>query len=525
MLIVHLKNNRGYQWFEKEGIYCKGYFINQDNKIFSDERTVDYFSNINSENDFLEIMKEVNGFFSVLVQRADKVFVAVDRLRSFPLYYAQTEDNILISDDAYWLRDKIEASIDSAAECEYLSSMYVAGEETLCKSIKQIQAGEIIIINSAKLTAKRYFQYRHKQYFPNDSSMLIEKLDKVHVEVLSRTVKVLNGRMAVIPLSGGYDSRLVAVMLKRLGYENVLCFSYGRHGNLESKVSQQVAKYLGYKWVFVPYTRTLCYQWSHCPEFLAYSRYADGLCTTAHAQDWAAVWQLKMQNILPNDAVFIPGHTGDFIEGGHIPSWLAEDKMYSRQCLIDAIYEKHYSLLDRTIVSQEVRKFVDKKIAAVIGNKEVYSAAEFADAFECYEWQQRQAKFICNSVRVYEFWNYQWTMPLWDNQIMDFWSRVPVSGKVGRQLYFQYVKAKQNISIRFSNSNSSLRWRINKLLDPRYGQFNGKSSYLKAIFMKNNQVFPAIPNKIVSSNAYVYHTDLNALALWNRLLELKNNNI
>jgi len=51
------------------------------------------------------------------------------------------------------------------------------------------------------------------------------------------------------------------------------------------------------------------------------------------------------------------------------------------------------------------------------------------------DWQERQAKFIVNSVRVYEFWGYEWRIPLWDNQLMDFFSGVPLKLRLEKKLY------------------------------------------------------------------------------------------
>ena len=58
------------------------------------------------------------------------------------------------------------------------------------------------------------------------------------------------------------------------------------------------------------------------------------------------------------------------------------------------------------------------------------------------EWfnvQERQAKFIVNAVRVYEFFGYEWLIPLWDNALFEFWRHVPLSLRYQRRLYFMAV--------------------------------------------------------------------------------------
>jgi hypothetical protein len=48
---------------------------------------------------------------------------------------------------------------------------------------------------------------------------------------------------------------------------------------------------------------------------------------------------------------------------------------------------------------------------------------------------ERQAKFICSSVRVYEDFGFEWRLPLFDHELMDFWARA-AQLRVGRALYF-----------------------------------------------------------------------------------------
>ncbi|MBP1610444.1 MAG: Asparagine synthetase (glutamine-hydrolyzing), partial [Acidobacteria bacterium] len=47
----------------------------------------------------------------------------------------------------------------------------------------------------------------------------------------------------------------------------------------------------------------------------------------------------------------------------------------------------------------------------------------------------RQAKFIVNSVRVYDSFDKRWALPLWDNDLMDFFMRLAVPAKWHKRIY------------------------------------------------------------------------------------------
>ena len=55
--------------------------------------------------------------------------------------------------------------------------------------------------------------------------------------------------------------------------------------------------------------------------------------------------------------------------------------------------------------------------------------------FECIEYLGRQSKYILNMQSAYEFYNYSWRMPLWSNQVMDFWEVVELKHKINKKLY------------------------------------------------------------------------------------------
>lgn len=450
MISVKLKNLKNPdKWITinngDDYIYVRGYFYYKDKLLKGNDLAI--FIQGLSLNKIVQIVKDANGFFAVIKKEKDKLIAVVDRLRSIPIFYGVEGENLYLSDDAHWILENLkDKSANEISKKEFLATGYVTGQDTLYKNVKQIQAGEILLVDdvnkNVKIKTERYYIYARQEDFNEDFETLLKRLDNVLENTFARLVKVLNGRPAVIPLSGGYDSRLIAVMLKEFNYKEVICFSYGKPGNTESQISQQVAENLGYRWEFVPYSNKSWYDWYRTKEMQDYMFFSDGLSSLPHIQDWPAVWELKKNNKIPENGVFIPGHSADFIAGSHITNIYRDyGKLHGVKELIKTISDYHYNLYKWP--KEDFSVFNDKILSFLSSYRPDIDTFEgLTSFFEYWDWQERQAKFIVNSVRVYEFWGYDWLIPLWDNELMDFFTKVPLQYRLNKKLYDTCVKNK-----------------------------------------------------------------------------------
>jgi asparagine synthase (glutamine-hydrolysing) len=64
---------------------------------------------------------------------------------------------------------------------------------------------------------------------------------------------------------------------------------------------------------------------------------------------------------------------------------------------------------------------------------------EFVSAVDEWVTRHRLARFIINAVRVYEYFGLQWRMPLWDNELVEFWYRIPTAPRRKNALYNEYL--------------------------------------------------------------------------------------
>jgi asparagine synthase (glutamine-hydrolysing) len=226
-------------------------------------------------------------------------------------------------------------------------------------------------------------------------------------------------------------------MLKRLGATNVLTFSYGRSGNLESIISQTVAQKLGFTWEFVPYSLKRWREWVSSRWWEDYLDYGGQGCTLAHLQDFPAVWELKRLRRLEENAVFVPGHTADVISGSHLPLSLESCSSLSCGRVVQALLARHYNL--RGLHDPLLLSALERRIEATGIKGPIVDLDQATSLMEMWEWQERQAKFIINAVRAYEFWGFEWRIPFWDAEFVDLWSHVPCSLRFGQRLYSKYV--------------------------------------------------------------------------------------
>lgn len=421
-------NGAAYPWTGDGTVFFRGYFIVEET-LYRGGSALRYLREALSAKNRETVLRSLDGVFSIIWERKEETLLAVDRLRGLPLFYAQVNGELWAGDDAMALAQALpEAALSPEAEEDYFSTkLFVTGADTLLREIKQVPAASCCLWKKDEVICSPYFEMVHRD-FQQDPSVLEAEMRKAYQTVGRRLIQALDGRTAVVPLSGGADSRMILSMLRKQGYEKVLCFTYGREGNIEAEISRKVAEQYGYPWIMVPYTRKSMRELGRSSFLRDYCRYSFAFSSTPHVQDLLAVKTLHENGKLPPDSVFVPGHSGDLIAGSHITSEFLRSSL-TREELLDTVVRKFYNgALSPRLISRLKARFP----ASPPQNME-----EMAAQSEWFNIQERQGKFIVNSVRVYEFSGCEWLIPLWDNALFDFWKHVPIELRYNRKLYFK----------------------------------------------------------------------------------------
>jgi asparagine synthase (glutamine-hydrolysing) len=433
MEMIQLFHNKGFSWYTESEISVKGYLFDNLNNFIYGEQLINYFSGISSFPDFEERVSFANGVFSVIIRKEKEFFVAADTIRSFPLFYARFQGKWIISDDIYKLSELTQIhEINTMAKNEFLATGYVIGDETLLNGVRQVQAGEIIHFKEDDLKAKFYFSYRTHQAREEEYQILKNEGEEVFEESFGRFVSSLQGRTVVVPLSGGYDSRLIVSMLKHFQYDNVMCFTYGRKDNPEIELSRKVAEKLNYKWLYIEYTEDLIHDYISKPDFLAYFPYASQMVSMFYMQEYFAVKYMKDNKIIPYDAIFAPGHSGDFLAGSMLNKHgnLSIDESMSE--LADRIYFIKYCYKQPN-ASIQIR--ILDRIEKNIQEKYMKDSDMAYSIHEDWDFKEKFAKFIVNANTTYTYFGYEFRSPFWDRKLVDFFKFLPLSAKINKYLY------------------------------------------------------------------------------------------
>lgn len=427
---VFLSTQVAYPWTTEGSFSFRGYFLAEE-QCWRASAAISYLRQRLTAEAPETVLRGLNGVFSVIWEREGEILFAVDRLRGLPLFYAMPGGELWVGDDAAALAEALpRRTLSPVAAEEYLSNgTFVSGSSTLLQELFQVQAAEVCFFDKAgaELSHSTYFRTEHGDFIDDgDVDALLQAFWLAYEKTGKNLVQALNGRTAVVPLSGGADSRMVLSMLKKEGYEKVFCFTYGREGNRESEISRAVAREFGYPWVMVPYTGKMWENLRNDPVTADYERFAFACSSTPHLQDFPAVKYLKEHHMIPGDSVFVPGHSGDIPNGNHVAALYLEPSVTKRDCM-SSVERGFYS---RMTPALEAHVFASHPVP------EEASVQDYASVEEWFDTSERQAKYIVNSVRVYEFFGYEWLIPLWDNEQFDFWKRVSLSWRYRRKLYY-----------------------------------------------------------------------------------------
>lgn len=445
---IYFTKNKGYTALNINGSSFRGYIqTDNDNKVMRGEEALKYFASSESFDDFIGRLRACDGCFSVAVTKGARVWAAVDKARSMPIYYAS--DLSMISDSGELIRrEKCIApeDTDPIRMLELFVSRFVAHCRTVYDDISQVELGHAIEISEGRLKDAPYFIHTNaRREMTRDEAMTL--LEEETDRMITRMLEVVNGRPIVISLSGGYDSRFLACSLKRYGVNNVACYTYGGGGSFEIPYAKRVADALGYKWHFVEYTPSD--QKALIPELAGdYLDYCNEHDYGAYLQNFTAMKKLHEAHAIPDDAVMITGLCHDSPSGVYIPSRAgAEAYGLDTDGAIQHILNKRFRRTYRqrklgfSAITQQVEEQITQELRDSITSLglDVQDWQTFNGVLDSIQTGYEHSRCYLNMNKVHEFFGHEWLLPCWDKGLLKFWYSMPVELRYKQSLYEEYV--------------------------------------------------------------------------------------
>lgn len=466
MIDIQLSKFSWSKWsIEGVKIYSVGYFYYQGEFYTGETLGGFIYKQFERQPDLSSLLRELQGSFSIVIQKDSLCILISDIIRSYPLLYALHENAVYIYDDINRLINNNQTIVvDPGKLKQYLSTFISYEQNTVFEDLFGLQSAEIVQVDIHRQSIQRS---RYYEYTINDST----PSDPIDLKVYSRELEMLLLRVFqrvidssshvnnwVIPLSGGHDSRLIAYFFHRLGAKNVVCFSYGRKGSLQAEISKKVAEQFGFRWHFIEYTKEYLDSIKSSSLISDYIGYSFNGVSTVDMQNFIPMLALVERGIVVEGDIFVPGHALDFIAGSHLftPSEdLAQDRMLAIREMWGSDNWGDFDLIPEQITS------------ALDSNE--YSLSQISERFG---WQERQSKYIVNSVRAYDFFGFEWRLPYWDKEVVDFFTKIPAHNHRDRSFFFEcekYIYRDLNKHVPFDSEKTSrnipdtMRWIFNKL--------------------------------------------------------------
>lgn len=390
--------------FTQNGVSVIGY-AHWGKTCLQRETLAAYFEQATTLAQLTRMCKALNGIFAVIVHKDDFLAIGMDLTRVYPVFYAYQGGEWCITDNPYHLLTA--QSLCSKRACKHIRSLdTVFATETLVEGIKKMAVAEVRDLQAdGSSFAACYFHYTI--FRKECSDLTSQALYGVLKASVKRLITVAAGRQIVMPLSAGYDSRIVITLLKECGYPRVLTFTMGTEATQsECHVASKVAQTLGYphyKLNLHNIAQSLDYK-----DFDAYVQHLGALSNFCWTSEYVCFKHLKQQGLIENDAVVVPGHAGDFFAGIELSKAQVTEKDSFTTLAIRLLCTAFESKTSWCLLPQVRRQL---KQQAVWGD---YSPALYLD----FVFRNRLSQFASNSARAYTFYGHQVAFPLWDTEFL-----------------------------------------------------------------------------------------------------------
>ncbi len=268
------------------------------------------------------------------------------------------------------------------------------------------------------LTREVHEWFVFKRSFLN--SFDLSHFDQILNHTFDKLSSLLGKNKIVIPLSGGFDSRIILEQMIIRKF-NVQTYSIGSYHSPEVKTAKSIATSLNIPFFHINVDRNSLAMFLKTKEFKDFWIYSGGNFSLPHFAE--CMFSLK-EPFLDTQAYVLPGHSLDFLAGSHLP--LLNDD--SKFCLNSSISEYH------CIPRRSLRLAAD--IASKYTNKDLNGLS----ALENFDYNYRQSRYIVNHIRNFEYIGLTPLLPLFGFSLVNYFMNLKYADLYKRKSLLKYYK-------------------------------------------------------------------------------------
>ncbi|MBN2852668.1 MAG: hypothetical protein JXQ23_08035 [Clostridia bacterium] len=463
-IIINNEYRDGFKWHILNDIYVKGYaYVNDEYK--EGKGLAEYFDTIETEGQFRHLMQDINGLFSVIIKRGEKVLAAVDRYGVFDLFYSKVNHDIFISDMvSNIISHSNQKKINIKGKRDFIYCGFICHGETLIENIYALNASKYLTADN-EVEIKPYFELQYHVQEGLNYHDLKKSFDEVVHKVAKRFVSSLDGKEVYVPLSGGMDSRFILILLNKMNYKNVTCFTYGNALFNEKAIAKKVAEENGFKFIHLPYQRKLWKAFFKSHDNDQFLLYASNYQCMAHLMDYFAASEIDMKN-----CIVVPGHIGS-IAGSYI------DKPLTRDRMLDFFIHKYLFFYSRK--NTDIQKYLKDRLEPYLNDfHDTDTLTRQNEIFDSFAYDTYRSKHLFKALKAYDYHNIEWRLPLMDNDIVSFMYSLDIRFKGNDKIFFgKYVGERISERVKFSKSSHFYLIKVLKnLFDRRYSCISYKET-------------------------------------------------
>lgn len=440
--------------------------------------------------EFRQWVETLDGQFSLIALRKGEIWLACCISRSYPLFYLTTKQRIRAGDSPLrLLAQGGSLHPDEEATRYFLHFGVTPAGRTLAANLRQVRPGEIVRISNEGTS--HFFVPGAPQLlnplpfsrvcsppdgksplFPRDSPPVstagVNEMPRSQLTAEAATrirraftsyLPLLKDKKILLPLTSGYDSRLLACLLRETGHTNVICATWGRPGNSEAPSAARIAQQLGFPHLTVDYDQTMIGRYTSDTIFHEYIDFAGHLSSMPFMQDYPAIRHLLDTGAIDRKTIVMPGHPGDFLRGSHLYTALPGD---SPKGLFRAIItrfgtsypsrERELNIIVETFRREFFRNSGDytsppspsptSPVTSLANQPAFPPSGAFPEGltptglFRSWDLEERQCKLIANSTLLFDYFGLRPVMPLFNRELTAWFLSLPLEALLGGNLYY-----------------------------------------------------------------------------------------